>query len=256
MLLQGNDFLELYRRYGCTLQTRRQRPVGQHHRRLRPDPPGRRRAASTRSPRRWSPRPTARSSARPRAARVWLDPAMTSPYAFYQFWLNTDDRDVAQPTCGSSASASREEIEALEAAAAERPQAREAQRALAEELTTLVHGEAARAAGDRRLACPVRPGRAGRPRRRRRSRPRCARRRTSEVAAGATPTVVDLLADTGLVASRSAARRAVEEGGAYVNNARVADVDAAVDASQTGCTVATSCCGAGKRTVGGAIRAS
>ena len=74
---------------------RRLRPVGQHHRRRRLHPPARRRAGARVRRRRWSPRPTAPSSARPRAASVWLDPEMTSPYAFYQFWLNTDDRDVA-----------------------------------------------------------------------------------------------------------------------------------------------------------------
>jgi tyrosyl-tRNA synthetase len=72
---------------------------------------------------------------------VWLDPDMTSPYAFYQFWVNADDRDVIAYLRYFSFR-SREEIEALEKATAERPAARDAQRALAEELTVLVHGEA------------------------------------------------------------------------------------------------------------------
>ena len=71
---------------------------------------------------------------------VWLDPAMTSPYAFYQFWINADDRDVGRYLRYFSFRP-REEIEELEKATAERPAARPAQRALAEELTTLVHGE-------------------------------------------------------------------------------------------------------------------
>ena len=74
---------------------------------------------------------------------VWLDPAMTSPYAFFQFWVNADDRDVVTYLKVFSFR-SRDEIEALEKAVAERPAAREAQRALAEELTALVHGEAQR----------------------------------------------------------------------------------------------------------------
>ena len=74
---------------------------------------------------------------------MWLDPAMTSPYAFFQFWVNADDRDVATYLKVFSFR-SREEIEALEKAVAERPAAREAQRALAEELTALVHGDAQR----------------------------------------------------------------------------------------------------------------
>ena len=65
---------------------------------------------------------------------------MTSPYAFYQFWVNVDDRDVSRYLRYFSFR-SREELEELEKATAERPAARLAQRALAEELTTLVHGE-------------------------------------------------------------------------------------------------------------------
>ena len=76
-----------------------------------------------------------------------------------------------------------------------------------------------------------------------------------ELPAGATPSVVDLLVDTGLVASRAAARRAVEEGGAYLNNARVADVDAVVDGDEW-LFGRYAVLRRGKRTVGGAIRAS
>ena len=74
---------------------------------------------------------------------LWLDPGLTSPYAFFQFWLNTDDRDVVTYLKVLSFR-SRAEIEELEKAVGDRPQAREAQRALAEELTALVHGEAER----------------------------------------------------------------------------------------------------------------
>ena len=151
LLLQGLDYLELYRRLRLHAADRRQRPVGQHHRRPRPDPPGRARARRTRSRPRWSPRPTARSSARPRAARVWLDPELTSPYAFYQFWLNADDRDVGTLPARCSPSG-RGRRSRRWRAAAERPAAREAQRALAEELTTLVHGEARARRGRRRPA--------------------------------------------------------------------------------------------------------
>jgi tyrosyl-tRNA synthetase len=150
---------------------------------------------------------------------VWLDPALTSPYAFYQFWINADDRDVVGYLKVFSFR-TREEIAALEQAVASRPAAREAQRALAEELTTLVHGEAECAAvvaasralfgrGDldaldeRTLAASL--GELPRTR----------------VPAGELPSVVDLLAATGLADSKSAARRAVREGGAYVNNRKV-----------------------------------
>jgi tyrosyl-tRNA synthetase len=152
---------------------------------------------------------------------VWLDPELTSPYAFFQFWLNTDDRDVMRfvRTFGFG---SREEVEALDAATQERPQAREAQRALARELTTLVHGaeetervEAASAAlfgrgslaelDERTLAAALREAGA------------------TTLEAGPTPTVVELLVASGLCESKGAARRAVGEGGAYVNNERVSD---------------------------------
>ncbi|MGO4751488.1 hypothetical protein AB4212_23205 [Streptomyces sp. 2MCAF27] len=70
---------------------------------------------------------------------VWLDPELTTPYAFYQFWLNAEDRDVSNFLRIFSFK-SREEIEKLEKQSEERPQTRAAHRALAKELTTLVHG--------------------------------------------------------------------------------------------------------------------
>ena len=102
---------------------------------------------------------------------VWLDPEMTSPYAFYQFWVNVDDRDVDRYLRYFSFR-SREELEELEKATAERPAARLAQRALAEELTTLVHGERRDRAGGRRESGALRPRLAGRAGRRRRCGPR------------------------------------------------------------------------------------
>ena len=72
---------------------------------------------------------------------LWLDPAMTSPYAFYQFWINADDADIST-YLRTFSFASRDEIEALEKETADRPAARSAQRHLAAELTTLVHGAA------------------------------------------------------------------------------------------------------------------
>src|SRR5690606_32827179 len=73
---------------------------------------------------------------------VWLDPELTSPYAFYQFWLNADDADVVG-YLKVFTFRSREEIAELESAVAQRPAAREAQRALARDVTALVHGEQA-----------------------------------------------------------------------------------------------------------------
>jgi tyrosyl-tRNA synthetase len=147
---------------------------------------------------------------------------MTTPYAFYQFWLNADDRDVSK-FLRIFSFRSREEIEELEQQTEERPQARAAQRALAEELTTLVHGAGQTAAvvaasralfGQGELAD--------------------LDEKTLTAALSEVPhiqvaelgLVVDLLAEVGLVASKSAARRTVKEGGAYVNNVKVAAEDA------------------------------
>ena len=108
---------------------------------------------------------------------VWLDPEMTTPYAFYQFWLNVDDRDISKYMRILSFR-SREELEELERQTEERPQARAAQRALAEELTTLVHGADQMRRRDRRVEGAVRPGRAGRAGRARRWPRRCPSCRT------------------------------------------------------------------------------
>ena len=93
-LLQAYDFLVLHDRDRLHAADGRHRPVGQHHRRLRPGAQGARRARARPGAGRCSRRRAAPSSARPRAGAVWLDPARTSPFRFYQFWLKTDDRDV------------------------------------------------------------------------------------------------------------------------------------------------------------------
>ncbi|GIF40044.1 tyrosine--tRNA ligase [Actinoplanes xinjiangensis] len=159
---------------------------------------------------------------------VWLDPSMTTPYSFYQFWINSDDRDVNQYLRYFSFK-SREELEELEKATAERPQARLAQRALAEELTALVHGpEEARQA----IAA---------------SQALFGRGSLDELSAdtlraalseaglhevrGELPAVGVLLKDAGLVASANEGRRTIAEGGAYLNNERITDGEAPVPAS-------------------------
>jgi len=157
---------------------------------------------------------------------VWLDPSMTSPYAFYQFWLNAEDAKAAE-YLRVFTFRSRDEVAELEKATAERPAAREAQRALAGDVTTLVHGERATTRvveasqalfGRGDLAAldedTLRDALAELPR--------------ATVPAGPHP-VAELLTATGLVASRSAARRAIAEGGAYLNNERVTAEDAVVD---------------------------
>ena len=155
---------------------------------------------------------------------VWLDPEMTSPYAFYQFWLNSDDRDVVE-LLKYYTFRTREEIDELAAQTQEKPFLRAAQRALADDVTTLVHGaeeteriKAASAAlfgtGDLAALDPATLG--------------AALREAGAVQVKRTdglPSVVDLLVECGLSKSKSEARRTVAEGGAYLNNQRVEDAE-------------------------------
>lgn len=231
-LLQALDFRELYREHGCTLQTggsdqwgnitagvdllHRSEQASVH-------------ALATPLVTRADGTKYGKTEGR---GTVWLDPELTSPYAFYQFWLGVEDADVAR-LLGFFTFRDRVEIDRLAAEAAERPGAREAQRALAEDVTTLVHGSAATRAvqdasaalfggGDLTLLEPSVlsaalatvpgvdvAGAAG--------------------AAGQAPSVAQVLVSTGLAPSLSGARRTIAEGGASVNNVRVADPAALVD---------------------------
>jgi len=152
---------------------------------------------------------------------IWLDPAMTSPYAWYQYFVNVGDADVGR-FLRLFTFLSRDEVEELEKAVAERPHERAGQRRLAAELTTLVHGAhhteqviAASTAlfgrGDLRTLDAGTLDAA------------LAEVPTATVQLGERRSIVDLLVATGLVESRGAARRAVGEGGAYVNNVKVSD---------------------------------
>ena len=156
---------------------------------------------------------------------IWLDPARTSPYQFFQFWMTVDDRDVGR-YLRLFTFLSPESIEQLEAATAARPGRREAHRALAREVTALVHGEAAAGAaaeaasalfgGDLRKLDEAALAQV------------FADAPSSELARSrldAGVPLVDLLAETGLVASKSAARQAVTQGGVSVNGEREPDLD-------------------------------
>ncbi|MFF1697514.1 tyrosine--tRNA ligase [Streptomyces sp. NPDC058257] len=221
-LLQGMDFLELYRRYGCTLQTGGSDQWGNltagidliH--RLEPD------AAVHAVGTPLMVKADGTKFGKSESGAVWLDPEMTTPYAFYQFWLNVDDRDISTYSRILSFK-SREELEELEKLTEERPQARAAQRALAEELTTLVHGAdqcAAVIAASKALFGQGELGDLDE------ATLSAALSELPRVQVSELGPVVDLLAEVGLVASKSAARRTVKEGGAYVNNAKVASEDA------------------------------
>ena len=223
-ILQGMDYLELFRREGCTLQTGGNDQWGN----LLSGVELVRKAEQASVHVLTTPLITKADGTKfgkTEGGAVWLAPDMMTPYAFYQFWVNADDADVVR-FLKIFTFRSREEIAELERAVQERPAAREAQRTLASDVTTLVHGEEATHAvitasqalfgrGDlaeldeATLAAAV------------------AELPRVDVALG-TP-VVEALAGAGLVAGRSAARRAIAEGGAYVNNAKVAAEDALLE---------------------------
>lgn len=159
---------------------------------------------------------------------IWLDPEMTTPYAFYQFWLNADDRDISK-FLRIFSFASRTEIEELEELTRERPQARAAQRALAEELTTLVHGAeqcAAVVAASRALFGQGQLDELDD------ATLSAALSEVPRATVAELGPVVDLFTEVGLAPSKSAARRTVKEGGAYVNNVKVADAEAVPDRAE------------------------
>jgi tyrosyl-tRNA synthetase len=228
-ILQGLDFLELYRRHDCTLQTGGSDQWGN----LTAGLDLIHRVEGVAAHALATPLITKADGTKfgkTETDTVWLDSTMTSPYAFYQFWINSDDRDVAGFLKIFSLR-SRDEIAELEAAVAQRPAAREAQRALAQEVTTLVHGAAecervmaASAAlfGRAELADLDEATLAA----------ALAETGVVPLAADPLPTVLDLLLATGLVDSRSAARRAVVEGGVYLNNRKLNDPDASVQAAE------------------------
>jgi len=221
-LLQSLDYLELHRRYGCSLQTGGsdqwgnitagadliRRVTGDHVHAL--TTPLLTKADGTKF-------------GKTESGTVWLDPALTSPYAFFQFWLNADDRDV--PTLLRTFSfASVEEITELIVLSQERPQERAAQRALAREITALVHGEAeTRAAESAGLALFGQGSLADIPAKTLQAALMTAPHAVvepEEISDGELPTVEDLFVRAGLVTSKQAARRTIEEGGAYINNVR------------------------------------
>ena len=221
-ILQGMDFLELHRRYGCVLQTGGNDQWGNltsGTELIRKVEPGASVHALT------TPLMTKADGTKfgkTEGGAIWLDPTLTSPYAFYQFWFNSDDRDVAgylRMLSGRPLA----EVEAVIVESAARPQARAAQRELAGELTELVHGAAARDGVVRASAALFGRGELA-----------DVDEATLGAAlaeagmttlAGPIPTVVGLLRESGLAGSLSEARRIVAEGGASVNNQRVTDAD-------------------------------
>jgi tyrosyl-tRNA synthetase len=229
-VMQALDFLELYRRHGVTLQLGGSDQWGN----LTAGVDLIRRVEGASVHALATPlitRPDGEKFGKSTGSTLWLDAALTTPFAFYQWFVNTDD-SVAGTYLRVFSFRAREEIEALEASVATKPDAREAQRALALEVTELVHGAdaAARASeassalfGDGDLstldAATLEAAFADLPR--------------AEIgAANGIPPMLDLLVASGLSESRGAARRVVGEGGAYVNNRRVTDPAAVPDRSE------------------------
>ena len=233
-LLQAMDFLELYRRYGCTAQLGGSDQWGN----LVAGVDLIRRVEGASVHALATPlitKPDGTKYGKTEGGAIWLSADLMSPYAFYQFWLNVSDAEVPNLLRVFSFK-SREEIEELVRESAERPAARLGQRALAEEITTLVHGaeETRRAIAasqalfgqgslaeldERTLAAvaaevravPIEvPGHGG----------------AACTTAGGLPPVANLMAAAGTVPTISAARRAIAEGGAYLNNQKVTDVSA------------------------------
>lgn len=228
MVLQALDYLELYRRYGCALQVGGSDQWGN----ITAGVDLVRRAEGASVHALTTPLLTKSDGSKfgkTESGTIWLDPELTSPYAFYQFWINVDDRDIGRFLRALSFR-SPAEIEELERETAERPASRVAQRALAEELTTLLHG-----AGESERVVHASRALFGQGELERLDEGTLAASLAevplTEVAGGRSelPPVVDLLARSGLSPSKSAARRTIAEGGAYVNNRKVTHQDSVPD---------------------------
>lgn len=223
MLLQANDFVELRRRYDCRVQIGGSDQWGNIvggvdlNRRvdnevvhgitvpLVTDSEGKKFGKST------------------GGGKLWLDPEMTSPYSWYQYFLNSADADVIRYLRWFTF-LDREELKDLETETQERPHKRAAQKRLAQEMTTLVHGEEATKSVE--LASQALFGRGElRDLDNLTLKGALSETEIAEFPQGTEPTIVDLLVESKLAPSKGAARRTVKEGGAYVNNERVADMD-------------------------------
>ncbi|MFF1882285.1 tyrosine--tRNA ligase [Pseudarthrobacter sp. NPDC058196] len=227
-ILQGMDYLQLYRDYGCVLQTGGSDQWGN----LTSGTELIRKVEGKSVHALGTPLITNSDGTKfgkSEGNAIWLDAGMCSPYAFYQFWLNTSDADVVDRLKVFTFLA-RAEIDDIAVSVAERPFAREGQRKLAYEVTSLVHGVeatekviAASAAlfGNGDLAALDKA---------------TLQAATSELPSTTVQVdgmgIVDLLVASGLSESKSAARRTVGEGGAYVNNEKVSDPEAVISESE------------------------
>ncbi|MEO5653481.1 MAG: tyrosine--tRNA ligase [Marmoricola sp.] len=220
VLLQSMDFLNLYRDHGVTLQFGGSDQWGN----LTGGVELIRRAAGGKAHAFATPLVTKSDGTKygkTEGGALWLDPEMMSPYAFHQFWLNVEDEKVGE-LLRIFTFLDRDEIEDLETQTVEKPFLRAGQKALADAVTTIVHGleetdnaklaaSALFGGGDLRQLRPETLG--------------AALREAGATQATRGTGVVDLLVDTGLAKSKGEARRTISEGGAYLNNERITDVE-------------------------------
>ncbi|MBU4411410.1 MAG: tyrosine--tRNA ligase, partial [Actinobacteria bacterium] len=221
MLLQSLDFLELYRRHGVTMQTGGSDQWGN----LTSGVELIRRADGGKAHALATPLLTKADGTKfgkTESGTVWLDPAMTSPYAFHQFFLNAEDA-MAATYLRIFSERGREELDDLVRQSAEAPHLRIAQRALADDITDLVHSPAERVAATQAAAAIFGGGEL-------RDLPAAVLKAVNtelggvELAIGTDfPSVVEVMVAAGVVPSKSAGRRTVAEGGAYLNNVKVTD---------------------------------
>ena len=224
VLLQAMDYLELFRTYSCTLQFGGSDQWGN----ITAGVELIRRAEGARVHALATPLLTKADGTKfgkTESGTIWLGADLTSPYAFHQFFLHAEDAKVIDYLKVFSPR-SRAEIEELARRTAEQPHRREAQQALADDVTALVHGEAERDAAKAAAAALFGTGEL-------RALPQAALRDVSDELGGTPvsapselPTVAEVFEASGVVPSRSAARRAILEGGAYLNNERVTDPEA------------------------------
>jgi len=221
MLLQAYDFVHLHDRYGCQLQVggsdqwgnvtagidlgRRLRSVQLH---------GMTCPLLTKS--------DGGKMGKTESGAIWLSAVRTSPYAFYQYWINVDDADAGK-CLRFLTELPHEEIEALDASRAADPGKRDSQRRLADALTQLVHGDAgltaARSATEKFFGAEISELSDAQLNEIFKDVPSCEIPR--EKLAGEGLNILDALTLTKLATSKSEARRTVEQGGAYVNNRRI-----------------------------------
>ena len=220
VLLQSMDFLELNRRHGCVLQTGGSDQWGN----ITAGVELIRRADGGKAHALATPLVTKADGTKfgkTESGTVWLDPDRTSPYAFHQFWIQAEDEKVGD-YLKIFTFVPIDEIDALMVEHAEKPGLRLAQRRLAAEMTTLVHGADETAAAEAAAGALFGRGDLGElPE----STLGSALREAGAVEITEPVAVVDALVLSGLADSKSAARRAVADGGAYVNNERVSDPD-------------------------------